>query len=230
MATWNASFQQTPKASDSPTQGDDSIRGLAGAIEERMRNEHTTYYSDSTSGTVSKDWLHKAGSAVTFIQAAAPTVRLSGEYLIPGQLWYDTDTGVLYICTTGGVSPVWTEIAAQHRHLTIQGSLAIGTNLLPAILFPKACTIVKVSMRVKTAPVGSACTIDLNVYNSSGTLQGSLWASSTNLSITAGNYAANTTTMGTYDDIGTDWYMTFDLDSVGSTTPAADLSLSIVGA
>jgi hypothetical protein len=230
MATWNSSFQQTPKAVDSPTQGDDSIRGLASAVEERIRNEHTSFTNDSTSGEIAKDWLHKPGTAVTFIQSSAPATRLSGENIIAGMLWYDTDTDVLYICTTGGATPVWTEIAAQHRHLTIQGSLATGTDLLPVILFPRACTIIKVSMRVKGAPAGSACTIDLNVYNSSGVLQGSLWATSTPLSIPAGSYAANTTSMGTYDDLEADWYMTFDLTSVGSGTAATDLSLAIVGA
>lgn len=226
MATWNSSFQQTPKPTDSPTQGDDTIRGLAAAVEERIKNEHTTYSGDSTNGTNTKDWLHKAGSAVVFIQAAAPSVRLSGEALVDGMLWYDTDTGVMSVYSSG-----WTAVAAQIRHITIQGTMATGTNLLPVILFPKACTITKVSARVKTAPTGAALTIDLNVYNSSGTLVGSLWSGASNLSITAGNYSATSTSFhATNKILSDDYYMTFDIDSVGSTVPGADLSVSIIGA
>jgi len=231
MATWNSSFQQTPKPTDSPTQGDDTIRGLAVAIEERMKNEHTTYSGDSTLGVNTADWLHKAGSAVAFYQADEPTERLSGEYLVQGMLWFNSTSGVLYVCTTGGASPAWTEVPAQIRHLTIQGPLVTGTNLIPFILFPKACTIVKVAARVKTAPTGAALTIDLNVYNSTGTLQGSLWDGGSNLSITAGTYSATSTSFNaTYRVLGDDYYMTFDIDAVGSTVAGSDLSLSIVGA
>jgi hypothetical protein len=227
MATWNSSFQQTPKATDSPTQGDDTIRGLAAAIEERIKNEHTTYSGDSTSGVNTADWLHKAGSAVAFYTDTEPVTRLSGEALVDGMLWYHPTNAVLYVYDEG--TTTWVAISPQIRHLTIQGPLVARTNLLPVILFPRACTITKVSARVKTAPTGAAITIDFNVYNSSGVLQGSLWDGATNLSIAAAAYSGSSTSMGTYDTLAADWYMTFDIDSVGSTVAGSDLSVSIVG-
>ncbi len=92
MATWNSAFLLNPKSTDTPTQGDDEIRTTRSAIQERIKNEHTTYDADATGGVAALDWLHKAGSAVGYYlaTASAPAVGLSGSPLTAGQLWYDT--------------------------------------------------------------------------------------------------------------------------------------------
>jgi hypothetical protein len=102
MATWNANFQTVPTGADTPTMGDDEVRNTRIAIEERMRNEHTTFTSDGTGGVTNADWLHKAGSGVAFYQASAPTTRTNGvASLIDGLLWYDT-TNKMFKVRSGG--------------------------------------------------------------------------------------------------------------------------------
>ena len=105
MATWNGSFQVIPAGTDTPTQGDDEIRNTRAAIEERMKNEHTTYSGDPTGGAANLDWLHKPGSAVSFYQNSAPTTRINGQALVNGILWYDTTNKQLKIYSGGSWLP-----------------------------------------------------------------------------------------------------------------------------
>lgn len=111
MATWNAIYGNSPADLDTPTLGDDEIRSLRAAIEERAKNEHTTYSGDSTLGAAVADWLHKAGSAVVFFAAtaSAPTVRLNGEALVDGMLWYDTTVEHMMIYSGG----IWVDLATN---------------------------------------------------------------------------------------------------------------------
>jgi hypothetical protein len=101
MATWNAAFLSNPKSSDSPSQGDDEIRNLRAAIQERIKNEHTTYDADATGGVPALDWLHKAGSSISYYlpTASEPAVGLSGSPLKAGALWYDTTLDVIKVWT-----------------------------------------------------------------------------------------------------------------------------------
>lgn len=231
MATWNGSFLQIPKKTDSPNFGDDEIRDLREAIQERIKNEHLTYYADSTNGTASKDWLHRPGSAVAFYGTYAgtlPSARPNGEALVAGILCYDVSTQAFYVWN----GSAWTAIMEQNRQVSINGTLPAGgsTNVVPVILFPYALTITKVSARVKTAPAGAAITLDLNVYNASGVLQGSLFNGTTRITIADGTYADQRTSFDAgYKILGADYYMTLDVDTVGTTTVGADLSLVISG-
>lgn len=121
MATWNSLFLLTPRSYDSPTQGDDEIRTFKAALQERIKNEHTTYDADATGGVAALDWLHKAGSAVGYYlpTASEPAVGLSTSPLKAGALWFDTTTlglkiwtGAAWISLDPSVTPLLTKVIA----------------------------------------------------------------------------------------------------------------------
>jgi hypothetical protein len=102
MATWDATFEAAPDGGNPPSTLDDAIRAHKAAVEERMKNEHTTYSGDSTSGTASVDWRHKKGSARAYYQSAAPTNQpgTAGSGLgsgDDGRLFVDSDDDALYV-------------------------------------------------------------------------------------------------------------------------------------
>jgi hypothetical protein len=111
-----------PRTSDTPTQGDDEIRALRAAIQERIKNEHTTYDADATGGVAALDWLHKAGSSISYYlpTESAPTVGLSGSPLKNGALWYDTTLDVLKVWVGSG----WTVVALNVMQGASRASLA----------------------------------------------------------------------------------------------------------
>lgn len=222
MATWNVSFELAPRQVDSPTQGDDEIRGARAAVRERAANEHTAYTdAASTGGAPGKDWLHKQGSAVAFYQAGAPVTRINGEALVNGELWVDSDTGYLYVRYGGSWVPALRELA----RVSIQGTLATGVSVVPPIVFPRACTLLKVSARVLTAPVGSSLTVDLN---KNGNTSWSVFSGYTVITVAAGSYADTRSSFhATYGVLAADDWLTLDIDGVGSGTAGADLSLTV---
>lgn len=112
MSTWNAAFEATPAGSDSPAQGDDRIRELKADVRLRLAKEHTTYVSGSASGTEAEDGWHRAGSAMIYVAASAPTTRPDGSTALTaaddGRLWYDTANAVLKYYA----HPSWTTVPA----------------------------------------------------------------------------------------------------------------------
>lgn len=129
MATWNGPFQSVPAGTDTPTLGDDEIRNTRAAVEERMKNEHTTYSGDSTGGGATSDWLHKPGSAVPFYQASAPTTRLSGVGLIEGLLWWDTTNNRLKIRAGGSFVSATIELRTSDPGSPESGQIWLRTDL-----------------------------------------------------------------------------------------------------
>jgi trimeric autotransporter adhesin len=100
---WGATYKTTPLGSDSPTEGDDQIRNLKVAVQERMTNAHYTVDDTESAGTSGQDWWHKMGSAKVWYQAAAPTTRVEGSTTAldsddVGRIWIDSDDGALYVC------------------------------------------------------------------------------------------------------------------------------------
>ena len=99
---WTAGFNATPLGSDDPKYGDDRIRELKLAVYERLAVEHNMDLTEA--GTQPRQALHKAGSAVPFYQASAPTQRLNGVALAAvdnGALWIDSDDNALYVYVHG---------------------------------------------------------------------------------------------------------------------------------
>jgi hypothetical protein len=96
MATWNAAFNASPAGGDNPSQGDDKIREFKVAVYDRVVKEHN--FDLTEGGAQPRQGLHKAGSAVAFHQASAPTQR-NGVALganDAGLIWVNSTTGVWY--------------------------------------------------------------------------------------------------------------------------------------
>ena len=111
MATWDATFEAAPDGGNPPSTLDDAIRAHKAAVEERMKNEHTTYSGDSTSGTASVDWRHKKGSARAYYQSAAPTNQpgTAGAALgsgDDGRLFVDSDTNIGFVWDGSAMQPI----------------------------------------------------------------------------------------------------------------------------
>ena len=98
--TWNANYELTPLPQDSPTGIDDEVRALKDSISARMKNEHETFETDNSSGAEGDDFVHKAGSAKGYYQAAEPTLRPDGVTALnsedAGRAWIDSDTDITY--------------------------------------------------------------------------------------------------------------------------------------
>lgn len=71
--TWSSAYELTPAGDDDPSEGDDRIRETKVATRERLEKEHNMDLSEA--GLQPRQGLHKAGSAVAFHQASAPTTR-----------------------------------------------------------------------------------------------------------------------------------------------------------
>ncbi len=108
--TWNATWHLLPKNAESPSLGDDRVRDAKDGIEERAKNEHTTYSGDGTLGVQADDWLHKAGSAQAWYQSGNPTQPYvngkTGDTSANGRLSIDSATKTLkyYVDGTGWIS------------------------------------------------------------------------------------------------------------------------------
>ena len=224
--TWGAAFEAVPAGSSSPSQGDDAIRNLKGGIEERMKNEHTTYTGDGTSGVAASDWLHKAGSAVAWYQSSEPTTYPNGNSLdssAAGRLWVDSNSTTLYVYNGSSFDAI---ISQGLLSISIQGNLVAGTNVVGPLVIPRGITITAVYVRVGTAPTGSGIRIGINKNGSSDIL-----GTATYIQIdAAANSASETSDFDSSNKIlAAGDYLTFDLDQVGSTIPGANLSIAIAG-
>lgn len=222
MATWTDSgYNGDPDSNDSPTLGDDGIRSTRKEVFERVGNEHTNADNTSSDGTRPQDWLHRRGSAKAYRQATAPTQRPNTSSLTAddvGRIWFDSDAADLLYVYDGSS---WTGAIREIARFSIQGSLATGTDLVPALIFPRDCKVTKVSARVGTAPTGANLNVDINKNATTSIF-------STTFAIASG---ANTTSTTTFDtsvyELSADDYLTFDIDQVGSATAGADLSVTV---
>lgn len=87
----------SPVISQSRRAGALEINSLRKAVRLRMAKEHITLAASPTGGE------HKAGSAVSYYQADAPTLRPDGATSLgsadAGRIWIDSDTKYVYIWT-----------------------------------------------------------------------------------------------------------------------------------
>ena len=92
---WNSAFEATPAGTDRIRDGDDRIRELKSAIQERIAQEHEMSLVEG--GAQPRQGLHKAGSARGWYQATAPSALANGDALgtsDAGAIWIDSDTKV----------------------------------------------------------------------------------------------------------------------------------------
>jgi hypothetical protein len=222
MATWDdAGYNNEPKDSSSPTAGDDAIRSTRVEVYERAKNEHTVEEDSESDGGRLKDWNHKQGSAKIWRQSAEPANRPNGSTALDsddeGRLWIDTDNDLLYVYT----GSAWEGVLRHIARVSIQGTLSTGSDVVPPIIFPRACTIKKVSARVGTDPTGAALQIDLNKNGSNSIFSAAFQIAA------AGSSNSTTSFNASYEDLAADDYLTLDIDQVGSTVAGADLSITI---
>ncbi len=222
--TWDSAFEASPAGTDDPSVGDDKIRQVKAAVRERAEKEH--YWRTAESSSI-HGW-HREGSAKAYYEADAPSKRPDGSTNLTasdnGRLWVNSDTGLLYAY----VHPNWVGMVRTVRVVSIQGTLAAATNIVPPIVVTRNCTITKVSIRVGTAPTGASLIVDINKYGTDEVADGSIFNGVTRPTITSGNYENNVTLFSaTYSDMAAGEYLTVDIDQVGSTVAGADLTIAI---
>lgn len=114
---WNGTYENSPTDGSSPANGDDEIRNLKTTIRGINNKEHWHGYDagPTDENTIAVQGLHRAGSAMPFIAATAPTTRVDGtsfdfEYDY-GRLWIDTGNGgrlmYLYFEDSDDLTPEW---------------------------------------------------------------------------------------------------------------------------
>jgi len=241
--TWNGAYEAIPAGSAQLSAGDDAIRELKLAVSERNR-EHYGLSSDTNS-------LHgwpRRGHGRAYFQATAPTVKpeVSGAALDAtaitaadgteandvnrddGRLWVRSTDFLCFVWAPSGVGLTdfaWRGISPDWLRCSIQGLLAMGTAVIPAIVVPRAGTISKCTCIVGTAPTGASILVDINKNGNTGL---SIFSGATQLTIAAASFADNKTTFhATNRILAADDYLTIDIDQVGSTVPGADFSLTI---
>jgi hypothetical protein len=111
---WGNPYEASPGARTSPALGDDQIRNLKVDVRERMDREHQF---DPATEELAKQGLHKAGSAMPFIQATEPLTRMDNtafhEDYDVGRMWINTSKGgkMYYLAevldTPSAGTPVW---------------------------------------------------------------------------------------------------------------------------
>jgi hypothetical protein len=217
---WTTAFELIPAGSDLLSTVDTAIQGGKVAVRERMEREHNW----GVAGTQSKHGWHRAGSAMAFYQATAPTTKMD-----PAASALDADdAGRIFIDSDDFISFVWDGSAWQGltrelARVSIQGTLAVGTNVVPRIVLPRACKILKVSAYCETAPTGASILIDIN---KNGTA--SIFSGVTRITIAAAANADHVESFhATNKILAADDTLTIDLDQVGSTVAGADISITI---
>jgi hypothetical protein len=228
--TWNAAWEADPDGTENVSSGDDEIREVKTAIEERMANEHWTYVGDSTSGNYLLDFTHRAGAAKAYFQDAAPTNRPNGSTALDsddaGRIWFDdndSDTPYFY----DGSS--WIGLNRTWIRFSIQGTLSTGTAVIPSIPFPRGGKIIGVYAHVDTAPTGAALRIDLEKYDQGADANdGSIFGTNDYVEISAAANDGNSTDMDSSNqEMDASDYLIVDIDQVGSTVAGADLAVTI---
>lgn len=107
---------------------------------------------------------------------------------------------------------------------TLEGTLFTGTSLTPTLIIPKALTITKAYLYVKTVNTGASLIVDIN---KNGT---SIWnATQANRLTLAAADADGKTTQSSFDttSLAEEDLLTLDVDQVGSTIAGADLTVLI---
>jgi hypothetical protein len=237
--TWDTAFEAAPAGSDLLSTVDTAIQTHKSAERERFEREHR----GALTGTQSKHGWHRKGSAVAFYQKTAPTTKVdpSASALDDddlGRFWFDYDDLLPYVWagrTWSGSdgdfdgagswsgTGAWTGFLREVLRVSIQGLLAVGTNVVPRIVLPRACTILKVTAYCETAPTGASILIDINKNGAD-----SIFSGVTRITIAASANADNRTSFhATNKILAADETLTIDIDQVGSTVPGSDISLSI---
>lgn len=230
--TWDTSFEADPDPDDPIASGDDEIRELKQATRERLAKEHEM---DTSSGLVAEDGWHLEGSARAYMEDAEPANRPDGATALTnddaGRIWFDTNNGYLgyvYVSAAAGFTGFIREVTRG----AVQGGLIVQDDIMGPLIFPRAATIKRVVARVGTAPTGANLIIDIDRYDSSDALQGSIFDGAGNrITIAATEYTDDKDDDGSElsSEAALDYgdYLLVNIDQIGSTVAGADLVVVI---
>lgn len=222
--TWDTTYRNSPLGVDDPRQVDDRIRDFKLAVEERATRE--LFWTAGTDTAKHGGFRMGAGRAyVGNYSGAYPTTKPNGEALDSddkGRLAFDSATAYLPRVRT---SAAWVGFLKELARVSLQGSLGVLTNCVPPIVFPRACSITKVTARLGVVASGASVIVDLN---KNGAAANSIFAGKTRITITAGSYANSVTSFhATYSVLAADDYLTLDIDNVGSSSTGSNLGVTI---
>lgn len=230
MASWDAAFEANPGGSTSPSLGDDVIREFKTAVRERMAKEHIL---TTGTGTAANHGYHAQGAALAYYTATKPTVLPDGTALASdakskGRLWIKSGS-YMPMAFNGST---WLGIDHEITRVSIQGTLAIGDNALPPIIFPRTVSIVRALARAATRPGTAGNPIYINLTKRCGaTASMSVFSSGTARLMMSTGTSYSLRTSGQMSAgalvIQPNSWLQVDLDAVGGSTKAADLSLVI---
>lgn len=222
--TWNVAFESKPAGTGrSPSYGDDDIRELKTAIRERFAKEHVL---TTGSGTESNHGFHLQGSALPYYTAATPTLlpdgvtTLSSGSKSKGRIWVDPSS--INVRYWNGTS--FSGITREVTRISIQGTLAVGTNVVPPIGFTRTVKVLRVAMRVLSAPTGAALKVSLKKNGTLTIFNGtnaSIAAGATYRLLTVGNFTNG------YLSITPNTWLGFNIAQVGSTLPGSNFAMTI---
>lgn len=106
---WNTAFLATPAGSDDPRQGDDRIRELKTAVDERLARE--LFWGLHGGSSAGQEGNLRAGAGRVYHQSSAPTVKPDGNALDAddaGRLYCQSNTTGLRVRTSNST---WVPVA-----------------------------------------------------------------------------------------------------------------------
>jgi len=219
--TWDATFEAAPAGGDALSLGDNKLRELKLADRERQQKEHKSGVAESNA----KQGWHREGSARAFVAGTEPTAyenidatAIGGDATIDdGRLFFDLTQALLPKVHSEGT---WQGFLRELARVSIQGTLATGTDVAPPMVFPRAGTITKITAAVGTVPVGSAIIVDVNI-------DGTTIFSHANSRLTIDTTVSQASSVDITTALLVDQFLTFDIDQVGSTTPGSDIGITV---
>jgi hypothetical protein len=230
VVDWTSGFEGTPAGVDSPGYGDDKIREFKENIRSRFSKEHTMLLS-----SLAADGFHRQGSALPYFTNTTPTALPDGTALATdarslGRLFIKASSRNLLAWVGGSFGGILRELT----RVSIQGTLAIGKNIVPPICFPRTATIMRIIARCATVPGTTGNPVYINVIKRAGSstvVSTSLFTSAANrLTLSTGRYWSLRTTgqmsAGRVEIHPMSW-LAIDLDAVGGTTKGANLAIEI---
>lgn len=134
MSDWTAAWNASPTDSDLVGNGDEAIADTRDTIGDRIVKEH--FLDMSEVSPQPQQGRHRPGSAVSFAQSSAPTMKPDGSAVLDaidhGRLWLDTDTNIMYFWKWATSSGAWTECAPAHGMVLLtSGTSWVATHTGP---------------------------------------------------------------------------------------------------
>jgi hypothetical protein len=202
---------------------DEQVQDIVGAMLTGNTETRISVTYDDTDGTID--------FAVDDMTANTQLTDEQVQDIVGAMFSGNTETLITatYQDADGTIDLVVPDMRSPARSLTVACSdetTALTTGTKATFRMPEAATITAVRASVKTAPAGSALTVDINEDSGSGSAS----ILSTKLTIDAGEKTSTTAATPVVisdTSIADDAEMTIDIDTIGSSTAGAGLKVTI---